>query len=63
MDCGMVDMNTTLSHHLFQSSKAEIVGKVPADTKQDHRAIKMMVLERRTPPKATSLHALPAITE
>ena len=41
MDCGMVDVNAALGHHLLQISKAEIVSQIPAYAQQDHRTVKM----------------------
>ena len=41
MDCGMVDVNAALGHHIFQIPKAEIVRKIPAHAQQDHRTVEM----------------------
>ena len=51
MDGSMVDGDAALGHHLFKVSEAQIIGQVPLDAQQDHRAIEMAAFEHRTPPE------------
>ena len=41
MDCGMVDVNAALGHHLFQITQAQIVRQISAYAQQDYRTVEM----------------------
>jgi hypothetical protein len=51
MDGRMVDGDAALSHHLFKVSEAQVIGQVPPDAQQDHRAIEMAAFEHHKPPE------------
>jgi hypothetical protein len=36
MDCGMIHLDASFSHHLFQVPQAQATGQIPADAEQDH---------------------------
>jgi hypothetical protein len=37
MHGGVIDAQATFGHHFFPIAQAQIVGKIPANAKQDHR--------------------------
>jgi hypothetical protein len=45
VDGHVISRDAALGHHLFEVSKAELVGQVPQDAEQDHGSIKMPALE------------------
>jgi hypothetical protein len=47
VDGGVVD-DASFSHHLFQVPKAKIVGQMPPHAEQDHRSVKLPVVEHAT---------------
>jgi hypothetical protein len=51
MDGRVIDRYTALGHHLLKIAQAQIVGKVPAYTEQNHRSVELAALEHRNPPK------------
>ncbi len=40
----MTDVVALLSHHFLQFAQDQTVGKVPADTKQDHGVVELVAL-------------------
>ena len=45
MDRGVVNGDAALRHHLLEISQAQVIGQVPADAQQDHRAIEVAAFE------------------
>jgi hypothetical protein len=36
MDRGMINLDASFGHHLFQVPQAQAIGQIPADSEQDH---------------------------
>jgi hypothetical protein len=45
MDCGVVNGDAALGHHLLKIPQAQAVSQVPPDAQQDHGAIQVAALE------------------
>src|SRR5215212_6446840 len=51
MDRGMINLDASFGHHLFQIPQAQAIGQIPADAEQDHRAIEMTAFEHHASPE------------
>lgn len=45
MDRRVINIDAALGHHLFEIPQTEAVSQIPAHAQQDHRAVKMVVLQ------------------
>jgi hypothetical protein len=47
----MINGDAMFRHHLLKIAQAQVVGQIPPDTQQDHRALEMTAFEQRAPPE------------